>query len=208
MLALRANGRDKGGSGARQLTDSARDMGSEDHSERAGGSAADAINLSERFAFSARFKTLFKDGMALVEESATYLDSRGRVAARSLPRPAALLYGAESMRLTTRLMQLASWLLLQRAASEGEMTREQLLDEKKKVRLETLPKSTHGQGWDMLPTEFVELVARSIALQNRIMTLDGEIYGDQKPAVLDPGDNPVNQQINLLSTAFGATRKR
>jgi regulator of CtrA degradation len=166
-----------------------------------------AINLSERFAFSGRFKTLFRDGMALVEESATFLDGRGREAARDLERGAAILYGAESMRLTTRLMQLASWLLLQRAASEGEMSREQIMDEKKKVRLETLPRSTHGAGWDMLPAEFIELVARSLALQNRILTLDTEIYGDARGAS-DPSDNPVNQQINLLSTALGATRKR
>ena len=33
----------------------------------------------------------------------------------------ALGYAAESMRLTTRLMQVASWLLVQRAVREGEM---------------------------------------------------------------------------------------
>ncbi len=181
---------------------------SSDDSAMTGKSALEsAINLSERFAFSGRFKTLFRDGMALVEESATFLDGRGRDAARDLDRGAAILYGAESMRLTTRLMQLASWLLLQRAASDGEMSREQLIDEKKKVRLDTLPRSTNGPGWETLPPEFIELVARSLALQNRILTLDAEIYGDARIAV-DPEDNPVNQQINLLSTALGATRKR
>ena len=34
----------------------------------------------------------------------------------------ALSYASESMRLTTRLMQLASWLLLQRAVAEGELS--------------------------------------------------------------------------------------
>lgn len=166
-----------------------------------------AINLAERFAYSNRFKTLFRDGMALVEESATYLDSAGRREAKGMNRSPAMLYGAESMRLTTRLMQLASWLLLQRAATDGEMTRAQLLDERKKVRLETLPKSTHGPGWEMLPADFVALVARSLALQSRIITLDREIYGEIRAAV-DPSDNPVNQQIDLLSTALGAVRKR
>ncbi len=166
-----------------------------------------AINLAERFAFSDRFKDLFRDGMSLVEESASYLDGDGRTAARTLSRSAALLYGAESMRLTTRLMQLASWLLLQRAASEGEMTREQLLDEKKKVRLEALPKPTPGAGWELMPEEFSALVARSIALQNRITTLDSEIYGENRPGS-DPVDNPVNQQIRLLQTALGALRER
>ena len=34
------------------------------------------------------------------------------------------------MRLTTRLMQLASWLLLQRAVNEGEITAENARTEK------------------------------------------------------------------------------
>ena len=40
-------------------------------------------------------------------------------------RSASLRYATESMRLTTRLMQLASWLLLQRAVNDGEMSAEQ-----------------------------------------------------------------------------------
>ncbi len=68
---------------------------------------------------------------------AEYLDGQGRVEAKRLSRVAATLYAAESMRLTTRLMQIASWLLLQRAANSGEMTRDQVASEKSKVRLDT-----------------------------------------------------------------------
>ena len=39
------------------------------------------------------------------------------------------------MRLTTRLMQLASWLLLHRAVNEGEMSLAQANKEKTKVKL-------------------------------------------------------------------------
>ena len=61
--------------------------------------------------------------MDLVGAAAAYLDGAGREQAQALPRPAALAYAVESMRLTTRLMQIASWLLLQRAVNEGELTR-------------------------------------------------------------------------------------
>lgn len=166
------------------------------------------INLAERFAQSGRFKEMFRDGMTLVEECANYLDGDGRVAAKELRRQTAMLYGSESMRLTTRLMQLASWLLLQRAVSDGEMTRQQLLEEKQKIRLESLPNSTQGPGWDELPEPFIDLVTRSQALQNRIIVLDQEIYNtgaDNRDP--DNQTNPVNQQINLLSTALGAKVK-
>ena len=83
------------------------------------------IDFAERLANSETFSTLFRDGMGLVEETAAYLDGEGRVESKSLPRAASLAYATESMRLTTRLMQMASWLLLQRAGNEGEMTPEQ-----------------------------------------------------------------------------------
>jgi regulator of CtrA degradation len=89
------------------------------------------VNLADRMANSAQFKTLYAEGMALVEETANYLDGPGRTASKALPRLAAVLYAAESMRLTTRLMQMASWLLLQRAVNNGEMNRDQVLAEKK-----------------------------------------------------------------------------
>ena len=98
-------------------------------------SEAGAVSFSERLASSQVFATLFRDGMALVEETASYLDGSGRTESKKLERSAALVYATESMRLTTRLMQLASWLLLHRAVKEGEMTLAQASKEKSKVRL-------------------------------------------------------------------------
>jgi Protein of unknown function (DUF1465) len=67
------------------------------------------ISFAGRVASSAQFKTIYSEGMTLVEETASYLDGPGRSAAKGLPRMASVLYAAESMRLTTRLMQMASW---------------------------------------------------------------------------------------------------
>src|SRR6202035_5002278 len=96
---------------------------------------AGAVSFSERLANSQVFATLFRDGMALVEETASYLDGAGRTESKKLERSAALVYATESMRLTTRLMQLASWLLLHRAVKAGEMTLTQANREKTKVKL-------------------------------------------------------------------------
>lgn len=163
------------------------------------------IRLAEKYAFSEKFKLLFAEGMQLVEDSASFLDGPGRDAVKSLNRATSLLYGTESMRLTTRLMQLASWLLLQRAANEGEMTREQILEEKQKVKLENLPASSSDLDSHDLPKQFVELVEHSLKLQARIVRLDAELYSapqSEAPAEI----NPVNDQIELISTAFGAKK--
>ena len=168
---------------------------------------SNTVNLAEKFAHSDKFKNLFQDGMSLVEESAAYLDGPGRDNAKGLPRASAMLYGSESMRLTTRLMQLASWLLLQRAVNEGEMTKEQILEEKKKIRLEETSDSSHNPAWNDLPVEFIALVTRSLGLQNRVITLDAELYGHATQREEIHHVNAVSQQIDLLSTAFGASKQ-
>ncbi len=163
------------------------------------------VKLAERRIFSQSFKPLYDEGMGLVEKAAEYLDGQGRVEAKRLTRIGATLYAAESMRLTTRLMQVASWLLLQRAANSGEMTRDQVASEKAKVRLDTASAQEDAPGWAELPAEFRDLVDRSLSLQGRVRRLDDEIYGAFRPVPLEqplPASNPVSDQITLLKTVF------
>ncbi len=167
--------------------------------------SANTIKLAERRVFSHSFKPLYDEGMGLVEQAAAYLDGQGRAEVKTLSRLAATLYAAESMRLTTRLMQIASWLLLQRAANSGEMTRDQVASEKVKVRLDTASAHADAAGWSELPEGFLDLVNRSLSLQGLVRRMDDEIYG--KNAIAASGSagrdsNPVSDQISLLNTAF------
>ena len=102
---------------------------------RSGSRDAVTVSFGAKFARSDQFRLVFREGMALVEAAATYLDGEGRKEARKLKPPHSLAYATESMRLTTRLMQLASWLLIRRAVSEGELTPEQALEEQRKIKL-------------------------------------------------------------------------
>ena len=169
----------------------------------AGAGGAEPVRLAEHFAGSDRFRTLFASGMDLVEETACYLDGEGRSAGRDMVRDVAALYGSESMRLTTRLMQLASWLLLQRSALDGEMTREEVMEEKRKVKLTGL-EPVRTPLWNELPEAFVALVERAVALQRRVQRLDAEIYGDGAAPHEEPA-NAVSDQMALLRTAFDGT---
>jgi regulator of CtrA degradation len=137
-----------------------------------------------------------------VEETASYLDGPGRAASKVLPRLASVLYAAESMRLTTRLMQMASWLLLQRAVNNGEMTREQVIAEKSKVRLDSFNVDRSAPGWNDLPESFRDLVERSLRLQKRVSLLDREIYRPAEAAPQASSENSVQAQLDLLKTAF------
>ena len=157
------------------------------------------VQFSERLTNSAAFGVLFREGMDLVEETAAYLDGDGRTEAKALERSVSLTYATESMRLTTRLMQLASWLLLHRAVKEGEMTLTQANREKTKVKL-----SAADPGPDemitKLPQQLQDLITRSMNLQSRVRRLDITIH--TPPTERAPIGNPLVPQLNRLKAAF------
>ena len=158
----------------------------------------DTVSFGERLAASQHFSDLFREGMTLVEETASYLDGPGRQESKKLERGAALAYATESMRLTTRLMQLASWLLLHRAVKEGEMSLAQANREKTKVKL-SLGDRADADTVALLPEHLSDLIDRSLALLDRVRRLDATMHN---AAPERPVSNAVERQLGLLKAAF------
>ena len=158
------------------------------------------VDFFSKFSGSDQFEKVFKEGMSLVEETANYLDGPGRIDSRVLDRPGAIAYATESMRLTTRLMQLASWLLLQRAIAAGEVPRDESVKEKSRVNLGEIGKGNDIPGAESLPEGLVELVDRSLRLHERIMVLDTMINGKKVETFTE--ESPVASQINQVARAF------
>jgi regulator of CtrA degradation len=161
-----------------------------------------AISFAEKMVASEGFKALFSEGMALVEATASYLDGDGRKDSRDLQRGAALAYASESMRLTTRLMQITSWLLLQRAVNEGELTRLEAETEHRKVRLQPSETASAPEMLALLPAKLNELIQHSVRLQARIIKLDELLRADEKPVEDAQDSNPVAQQLSMLQNAL------
>ncbi|HEX5264808.1 MAG TPA: DUF1465 family protein [Phenylobacterium sp.] len=151
------------------------------------------------FARSELFQRTFQEGMDLVEETAGYLDGAGRQASKLLSRNAALAYAAESMRLTTRLMQVASWLLVQRAVREGDMPPIAACEERYRLTGEEVCRA-NGEA-DGLPGELLMLLDRSERLYERVRHLDRRMYVE---GATDEAPHPVLSQQDRLKTAFGS----
>ena len=164
---------------------------------------ADPIPFGRTFVQSDAFKALFHEGMELVEETAAYLDGVGRDESRQLSRQGTLTYASESMRLTTRLMQVASWLLVQRAVAEGEITADQAQAEKNRVRLGSGATATPEAEFQLLPDRLKELVGLSARLHARILHLD-QLITEAPHAAASVPDNAVAVQQSLLQRMFGA----
>ena len=139
--------------------------------------------------------------MDLVEETAGYLDGAGRQASKLLSRSAALAYAAESMRLTTRLMQVASWLLVQRAVREGDMAPDAACEDRYRLSAEEVCRATGEAGIEDLPSELLVLLDRSERLYERVRHLDRRMYVDHSAAV---APHSVLAQLDRLKNAFGS----
>ena len=151
------------------------------------------------FVRSEMFARTFKEGMALVEDTANYLDGDGRRASKSLSKTAALSYAGASMRLTTQLMQIASWLLVLRAVREGDMSLAEAGEDKYRIPDDDryVAETLDGE----LPQMLVSLIQSAGHLYSRIARLDTELFLSEPETV---SANDAMAQQRALLEAFGS----
>ena len=164
------------------------------------------ISFAEKFAASEQFDAIFKEGMALVESTASYLDGAGRKDAKSLKPPVAMAYATESMRLTTRLLELASWLLVRRALKDGDITRDEAQAKHQRMKLGSIGRPSHVKLFNELPDSLCRLIQSSFSLQDRIIKLDQAFKSDREinpQTAAKPAVNPVGAHVARIAAAFG-----
>ncbi len=166
---------------------------------------SDPIAFSSWHLTSSAFGDFYACGMALIEEAASYLDGPGRQEARRLGRSALLLYSSESMRLTTRLMQAGSWLLLLRAAREGDVCMQRAARDRVKLRLDALSSASAAPEFNNLPADLRDLISRSVRLLERIFVLDRLLFDYQTGISVG---NPVRASLERLDAAFARSHAR
>ena len=161
------------------------------------------ISILPRDGGADRFEKLFKEGMALVDAAAVYLEGEGRSEAKKLKPPLSVLYATESMRLTTRLLEVASWLLIQRALREGQITPEVARKKRERVRLRPLGRPSHVTQYEELPAGLRRLIEASFTLNDRIVAME-RAPGELEPSQTLPGgrESPVAAQMAMLRAAF------
>jgi regulator of CtrA degradation len=159
------------------------------------------LSFGDRFTTSPQFTKLFREGMDLVEETAEYLDGAGRAESKHLRPPASQAYTSESIRLTTRLTQLASWLLVRRAIAAGEITAAEAHNHRHRVTL-SRQSSARPDGYEALPETFKRLIQESHRLHDRILRLERIFEDSLIPA--NESASPVDGHLARIRLAFPA----
>ena len=172
--------------------------------EQLNPTAADALTLSfgKAFTKSAQFDEVYREGMSLVERTAQYLENEGRHESRTLDPTVSVVYATESMRLTTRLLEVASWLLIQRALKDQEISAEEAERRRSNVNLRTTGRPSHINHFEQLPAGLQELITLSFAFQDRIAQIDRAMRVNCQPAGDTKQSDPVGAQHSDLRAAF------
>jgi regulator of CtrA degradation len=149
-----------------------------------------------------QFMALFREGMALVEDTANYLDGDGRRESKTLVPFVSLAYATESMRLTTRLTQLATWLLARRAELNGEEVPPGTSNNH--GLLLPIMRTGGSKGYDELPRRLKDLIEASYRLHEKIYRIEAAQNAEPAPAApASMRANPVGNQMAQLAAAFG-----
>ena len=158
-------------------------------------------DVIQDFARSELFERTFQEGMDLVEQTVCYLDGEGRQESKLLSRDAALAYAGESMRLTTRLMQVASWLLVQRAVREGDMAPAAACEDRYRLNADAAARGEVPTPRSELPHGLSRLADRAERLYDRVRHLDKQMYLQSQT---HERTNAVRGHMDRLKSAFGS----
>jgi regulator of CtrA degradation len=102
-------------------------------------------------------------------------------------------FSCESLKVTTRLMHVISWLLTQRAIAAGELPEDWALDPAR--RLGAAP-TTDVELLARFPAQARGLIWSSVDLHRRVALLDAALTGEV--AVV----SPARSMLDRLATAF------
>lgn len=135
----------------------------------------------------------YRDAIALVSETVSYLENQGIRDRDALSAQGRATFAAESMRLTTRLMQVVSWFLVQRAVFKGELTREQANDPARRLGSLEICLGEGTAGAEALPAGLQDLLCRSRSLFEQVVRVQ-----DMMLHAPDGTESPVHSLLHRL----------
>lgn len=118
------------------------------------------------------FSRTFDETMGLLTAARDYFTYAYPAAERGLAPADRMRLSCESMRVTARLSQVMAWMLAQRAAFAGEITREEAASERFALGAADICLADTDSTLKNLPERLRDLLARSRELYIRVSRLD------------------------------------
>jgi regulator of CtrA degradation len=137
--------------------------------------------------------SLYVEAMVLADEARSYFDRAARDDRMALDPVDRVGFSCESLKVTTRLMQIIAWLLTQRAVAAGELSNAQAGEPDR--RLGPGPQSDRGL-LPRLPESAADLIRASEELFDRVSRIDRGSFGEA------PASSPARSLLSRLERSL------
>ncbi len=163
----------------------------------------DSEKLGKLLINSANFTNIFNNSIALISDTANYLDTEGRVESRKMSREHAVTYARESMLLTSKLIQLVSWLLLNKSVGNNEIPLAEAYMSENKIQLNAWSKYCL-ENIRTLPEKMQDLILRSEIIYQNVKRMDDILmkYAKQLTTETEQKTNRIASDIEKLRNIF------
>lgn len=135
----------------------------------------------------------YQEAMELTQQVASYLEGENKHHQDSILNPETeVYYASESMRVSTCLMQVMSWFLVQKGVAAGEINKEQAKSFKFRLGAGSVCLAKVDTSKGKLPEQFVIFLNKSQDLYRQVARMDRMVYGD-----ID-SENPVHEMFSRI----------
>tara|TARA_B100001939_G_scaffold347854_2_gene370964 strand:+ start:2782 stop:3264 length:483 start_codon:yes stop_codon:yes gene_type:complete len=136
----------------------------------------------------------YREALNLTISVAGYLaQSYSAAAERPFTAEQQIVYARESTRMTCCLMQVVSWLMIQKGVIAGEITPEEASTPKYRLGNRDVCLLQAGRDLRLMPDEFCDYLKKAQRLYRQVERLEHMLYEQQ-----NEGQNPVHEMFDRL----------
>lgn len=142
---------------------------------------------------------LYVEAIAMADEARTYFSTAGLEDRQTLDPMERVLFSCESLKVTTRLMHVISWLMVGKAVAAGEMTPEEAAAPDRRLGNAEGSDEMQEPRLALLPPPALSLVRRSQALYDRVRHMEASLFRNDGGS---PAGSGARGLQNRLGEAF------
>lgn len=137
----------------------------------------------------------YREAMDLTQAVADYLErEKGKGKVQRLTVDTEVYFASESMRVSTCLMQVMSWFLIQKGVAAGEMTREKAAGEKFRLGSQDVCLAHVDTSKGNLPDKLVIYLQKAQDLYRQVSRMEEMVYGNSQAI------NPVHDLMGQIQS--------
>lgn len=139
---------------------------------------------------------LYDEALSMADEARSYFSNAGQAERLDLEPMERVLFSCESLKVTTRLMHVISWLLVGKAVAAGEMTLEEAAAPERRLGAVEDSDDAKEPRLTLLPMQAQSLIRRSRDLYARVARIEGSLFAGNASAPAGGGARGLQSRLD------------